>query len=230
MAISVIIPAAEMPIKRKKNIPISLLDIGNRKLIERQIAYLRRFLSRKTKRYEIILVGGYKFEVLNNYVSKNIPGITLVENFKYSEDNKAKSVRLGLLYSKFRNIMVVDGTTLMKGKVFPKDLKKSFLITDEIENNGEIGVLQNGPQIINLFYGHNPKWCEISYFTRKESKMLDRLLENHYNDKKFMFEIINDVISMGGQFQTTDVEGHCVNINSYATFRYANNYLFGEKS
>ena len=45
------------------------------------------------------------------------------------------------------------------------------------------------------------KWGHIIYLTSKELTIFKKIIWNKQNEKKFCFEIINDVLSQGGKFK-----------------------------
>jgi hypothetical protein len=60
-----------------------------------------------------------------------------------------------------------------------------------------------GGRLSILSYGLPTKWGQMAFFTGKEYKILTSLF-NKYEDKdkkRLSFEIINEVIQLGGSFQ-----------------------------
>ena len=54
--------------------------------------------------------------------------------------------------------------------------------------------------LTHLMYDLAPKWGQISFFTGTELQLLKRLCWDEKNNTKFGFEIINNIIDKGGNF------------------------------
>jgi hypothetical protein len=66
-----------------------------------------------------------------------------------------------------------------------------------------------------VFYQLPNKWAQISFFTGKELQLLKETLKNQATDVWFGFEIINQIINYGGQFQAlTPENGNALDIDS----------------
>ena len=69
-------------------------------------------------------------------------------------------------------------------------------------DEGEVGCNMNGKGYLEyMMFDLSNKWGHILYLTSKELTLFKKLLLNKYNDKKFCFEIVNQVINQGGKFK-----------------------------
>ena len=88
---------------------------------------------------------------------------------------------------------------------------KSFIIVDSKEriNKDEIGVTKVKNKASILSYGLNLKWGQIAFFTGKELRLLNSIMNKFENrdKKKLSFEIINEIISLGGRFECIEPDG-----------------------
>ena len=65
-----------------------------------------------------------------------------------------------------------------------------------------MGCNMNGKGYLEyMMFDLSNKWGQILYLTSKELTLFKKLLLNKYNDKKFCFEIVNQVINQGGKFK-----------------------------
>jgi choline kinase len=196
--VSFAILAAGCGSKIKSYEPRSLLKIHSKPLIEHQLSVVNNYF----KDVEIITVVG----CYANKVIKKIKNVTrVVENQIYDETNSSESLRLAFNNASCKNFMFVHGDILFNEYCIDVDYSKSFVITDT-ENyikDQEIGLTMNGGKLSILSYGLPIKWAQMAFFTGKEHKILTSLFNKYENKdkKKLSFEIINEVMSLGGTFQ-----------------------------
>jgi choline kinase len=197
-SISVAILAAGCGSKIKSYEPRSLLKINSKSLIEHQLSTINNYF----KDVEIITVVGCHA----NKVIKKIKNSTrVVENQIYNETNSSESLRLAFNNASCKNFMFVHGDILFNESCINVDYSQSFVIidTEDYIKDQEIGLTMIGGRLSILSYGLPTKWGQMAFFTGKEYKILTSLF-NKYEDKdkkRLSFEIINEVIQLGGSFQ-----------------------------
>jgi len=197
-SISVAILAAGCGSKIKSYEPRSLLKINSKPLIEHQLSTINNYF----KDVEIITVVGCHA----NKVIKKIKNSTrVVENQIYNETNSSESLRLAFNNASCKNFMFVHGDILFNESCINVDYSQSFVIidTEDYIKDQEIGLTMIGGRLSILSYGLPTKWGQMAFFTGKEYKILTSLF-NKYEDKdkkRLSFEIINEVIQLGGSFQ-----------------------------
>ena len=195
---SVAILAAGCGSKIKSYEPRSLLKINSKSLIEHQLSTINNYF----KDVEIITVVGCHA----NKVIKKIKNSTrVVENQIYNETNSSESLRLAFNNASCKNFMFVHGDILFNESCINVDYSQSFVIidTEDYIKDQEIGLTMIGGRLSILSYGLPTKWGQMAFFTGKEYKILTSLF-NKYEDKdkkRLSFEIINEVIQLGGSFQ-----------------------------
>jgi len=192
----VIIPSAGIGRRMKSYGCKSLLTIKNHKLIDIQILHINNTF----KNNEIILVTGFDSDRLMN----NSPNdIIKIENEKYYENNVVKSIAIGLRATKNNNhVLIVFGDVLFNSNTLEniKIGQSSIIISNDMGSN-EVGCNINTKNKLEYMMFDLPnKWGHIIYLNNKELDLFKKTILNKKTEKKFCFEIINEVINNGGKF------------------------------
>lgn len=197
--IAVIILSAGVGSRIKSNEPRSLIKIGGKTLIEHQI----NFVENNIEDAETIGVFGYSADK----IIKKIAGkIRIVENQIFDKTNNSESLRLAVNNTNKKNILFFHGDLYFNHEILDDaNFKKSFIIVDNkgMMKNKEIGVTMSKNKATILSYGLSTKWCQIAFMTGKELKILRSILNKLRGSRKKLlsFEIINLIISSGGNFE-----------------------------
>jgi choline kinase len=205
--ISFVILAAGCGKKIKSYEPRSLLKTNSGKsIIETQISNTVNHFNN----VEVIaVVGCHASKVIKKY--KQSPDVRFVENQLYDSTNSSESLRLGLNNSSSHHLMFCHGDIIFNDKTLELPYSKSFIIVDSKEriNKDEIGVTKVKNKASILSYGLNLKWGQIAFFTGKELRLLNSIMNKFENrdKKKLSFEIINEIISLGGRFECIEPDG-----------------------
>ena len=195
--IHVIIPSAGIGRRMKSYGCKSLLSIKDKRLIDIQLEYINsRFV-----RNEIILITGFDSERLMNYSPEDI---IKIENEKYYENNVIRSISMGLRAIKDnRHVLVVLGDVLLNQKALELiDHNESSIIISNHMSENEVGCNINGKGLLEYMMFDLPnKWGHIIYLTGKELDLFKKNAWSKNKDKKFCFEIINDIVNQGGRIK-----------------------------
>ena len=195
--VHVIIPSAGIGRRMKSYGCKSLLNIRDKKLIDIQVENIGSVFPTN----EIILVTGFDSDRLIN----NSPtDIIKIENERYYDNNVIRSISIGMHATKDNDhILIVLGDLLFNTEALSEiDINQSSIIISNDMDDGEVGCNMNGKGYLEYMMFDLPnKWGHILYLTSKELTLFKRLLLNKYNDKKFCFEIVNQVINQGGKFK-----------------------------
>ena len=195
--IHVIIPSAGIGRRMKSYGCKSLLSIKDKRLIDIQLEYINsRFV-----RNEIILITGFDSERLMNYSPEDI---IKIENEKYYENNVIRSISMGLRAIKDnRHVLVVLGDVLLNQKALELiDHNESSIIISNHMSENEVGCNINGKGLLEYMMFDLPnKWGHIIYLTGKELDLFKKNAWRKNKDKKFCFEIINDIVNQGGRIK-----------------------------
>jgi choline kinase len=195
--IHVIIPSAGIGRRMKSYGCKSLLNIKDTKLIDLQIDLINAHIPQN----EIILITGFDSERL---MSNSPDDIIKIENEKYYENNVCKSIGAGLRATKNNNsVLIIFGDLLFNDEMFRQiDYNKSSLVISEYMSDNEVGCNINQKGMLEYMMFDLPnKWGHIALFTGKELALLKKYVWAKQSEKKFCFEVINDIVSQGGKFQ-----------------------------
>ena len=194
--ICIIIPVAGLGKRMKAYGPKAAIYVNKYEtVLERQIKILRSYFPKA----KIVVVCGFQKEKIYEIIDDEIE---CVENKKYKESNICLSIKIGLENCKnIKKVLIVNGDLVFSDEIFINVSKNySWIAVDTNTNqrSSEVGVNIVDNQITNFCYGLNPKWGHIVYLTGKEIKIFKTLVDLETSDKKFSFEILNDVIDKGG--------------------------------
>lgn len=195
--IHVIIPSAGIGRRMKSYGCKSLLTINNKKLIDIQIHNINSVFPNN----EIILITGFDSDRLINNSPEDI---IKIENEKYYDNNVVKSISIGLRATKNNeHVLIIFGDILFNIQSL-KEIKisqSSLIISNTMEDN-EVGCNINAKGNLEYMMFDLPnKWGHILYLTGKELTLFKKIIWNKKTEKKFCFEIINEVINNGGRFK-----------------------------
>ena len=195
--IHVIIPSAGIGRRMKSYGCKSLLNIKNKKLIDIQIDYINQSLPNN----EIILITGFDSERLMNHSPDNI---IKIENEKYYENNVIRSISMGLRAIKDNDhVLILFGDVLLnKATLDLIDYNESSIIISDHMSDNEVGCNINAKGNLEYMMFDLPnKWGHIIYLTSKELTLFKKIVWSKYKDKKFCFEVINEILNHNGKFK-----------------------------
>jgi NDP-sugar pyrophosphorylase family protein len=196
-SIAVAILAAGSGKKIKSYEPRSLIKISNDFLLQHQIKALNNYFDNP----EIITVVGCHA----NRIIKRFKGKTrFVENQMFDQTNSSESLRLAFNNSSSKHLMFIHGDVLFNTDTISLDYSRSFVIKDinsQLKDT-EVGLTEIDNELSIMSYGLKDKWAQIAYFTGKEYEMLKCIFNKFEtkDKKKLSFEIINEILAMGGSF------------------------------
>ena len=198
--IAVAILSAGIGDRIKSYEPRSMIKIGNKTLIEHQISVISSCFDDP----EIIAVLGHSAARVIKKLQKRI---RVVENQLYKNTNCAESIRLAFHNTIKNNFLFIHGDLYFNMRTLSGlDYNKSFIIIDSNNrfHEKEVGVTINKSGTAEILsYGLPTKWGQIAFLTGKELKILNNIFYkfNTINKKLLSFELLNEVIMMGGTFK-----------------------------
>ena len=195
--VHVIIPSAGIGRRMKSYGCKSLLNIKNNKLIDIQIKCIENVIPRN----EIILITGFDSDRLMSQSPKNI---IKIENEKYYENNVARSIDIGLKATKENDhVLILFGDILLNEDALKHiNFQESSIVISNDMSDNEVGCNINAKGYLEYMMFDLPnKWGHIIYLTSKELTLFKKIIWNKQTDKKFCFEILNEVINHGGKFK-----------------------------
>jgi len=196
-SIAVAILAAGSGKKIKSYEPRSLIKINNDCLLNHQIKALNNHFDHP----EIITVVGCH---ANRIIKKFKESSRFVENQLFNDTNSSESLRLAFNNASSKHLMFMHGDILFNTDTINLDYSQSFVIKDancQLKDT-EVGLTEIDNQLSIMSYGLKDKWAQIAYFTGKEYDILKTIFNKFESKdkKKLSFEIINEVVTMGGRF------------------------------
>ena len=206
--------------------PISLVRIGKKTLIERQVEAIKASFVN----YEVIICSGFETSKIYNFVKKtfgNQERIRIVENQVYFHSNCCESIRLCLNNVMNTNIVVCGGGILLTPEYLNSiDLKTpSMLFQDQQQGEGfEIGVIDNHSKLEGLSLAVcDKRWTELTYLTGES------LVQSFYNTvsnpeykNRFLFEAINSWSGRRKVHMTKNLGSPIIKINTIKTLKKVN--------
>ena len=197
IVVHVIIPSAGIGRRMKSYGCKSLLNIQDKKLIDIQLDHV----NNRFPNNEIILITGFDSERLMNHSPDNI---IKIENEKYYENNVVRSISIGLRAAKDNQyVLIIFGDILLNMKALDliNQNESSIVISNHMSDN-EVGCNINSKgQLEYMMFDLPNKWGHIIYLTGKELDLFKKHTWNKNKDKKFCFEIINDIVNQGGRIK-----------------------------
>ena len=193
--IHIIIPSAGIGRRMKSYGCKSLLNIKNETLINIQLDAIDKVIPNK----EIILITGFDSDRLMN---KSPNSIIKIENERYYESNVIRSIGMGLRAIKENDhVLIVFGDLLLNEQTLGLiDYQKSCILISDYMSDNEVGCnINHKGHLEYMMFDLPNKWGHIVYLTSKELSLFKKLVWSKNSDKKFCFEILNDVVSHGGK-------------------------------
>jgi len=196
--VSVIILGAGESSKMKSHGPRPLLKISQyHTIISYQIHILRKHILNP----EIILVCGVEADrVMNNTPND----IIKIENGNYKQTNVNRSIGLGLRAATGNVVLLVYGDLLFSPETISSmNFSESNVVIDNggLLDPGDVGcTLNEHGRLEKMFYELPNKWGQIALARDKELYLLQKTAWDREKERWFGFEVINNVIELGGTF------------------------------
>ena len=196
--ISVIVPAAGMGRRMKSYGPKPLITIGNSTILNNQLSLINTYVPNAN----IVLICGFKSHRLMNETPAQI---LKVENELYDTTNVARSIGMGLrVVGQCSKVVVVYGDLVFNAAALKhiSFQESSIIITDSSIGDEEVGcVIGPDQMLVNMMYDLPHKWGQIAFFQDQELELLKQMCWDEKNHNKFGFEIINQILELGGTFK-----------------------------
>lgn len=193
--ITVILLAENYGYRMKSYGPISLIQVDDKTLLERQIEAISSvFID-----FEVILCSGFETQKVYHFVQSVFPNnhhIRIVENQVYYHSNCCEGLRLCMNNTMNNRILVCGGGVVLTPEYLKSlNLRKSSILTQSgiKDSTFEIGVITNDTRLETMSLAVKDKvWTELLYITG------ETLVRSFYNTiskpelkNKFLFEALN---------------------------------------
>lgn len=213
--LTIIVPTAGIGRRMKSYGPKSLIELYTQETI------LSRQLSIFNALYpfaEIIFVVGFESDKI---LKKLPPNVKIVENEMFETTGVARSIGMGLRIASNPNVLVVYGDIVFEPDIL-RDIvgSESCVSCYESGKKDEIGIVVNNYGYAENFNFLSKKiWGQITFFQRKELDIARRLCYNRAKSMCFGFEILNEIIDMGGRFKVIE-DKFSVDIDTYSDLNF----------
>lgn len=190
--------------KRMKNYdPRPCLPINeNTILIDDQISKFRQVY----KNPKITVVTGHKSDKI--VLNMKSTGITVVHNENFEATNSLGSV---FCYLSSKEALQIDNILVSPSDIFFNKQTIQYIANihysdgscivydnnEQIHKN-KIGALIDKSKLCNMSYYHKKKWTGLVFFNKNEISVLRKSIEKVGYEKKYVFEIINEISSIPG--------------------------------
>jgi len=195
--ISVVLFGENHGYRMKSYGPISLMKIGGKTLIQRQVEAIKATF----KNFEIILCSGFETQKTVEFVKNNFSDINIrvVENQIHFNSNCCESARLCLQNIGNSRILLCNGALLLDSHVLSeiKYDKSSIICQDKDDfENFDVGIIDNNGYLESMSVGiRGAMWSEILYLANKKviSNIYSTVSNADYKNR-FLFEAINNAL------------------------------------
>lgn len=190
--LSIIIPTAGMSRRMKKG-PRALLDIGEEKLLSRQLRILRKSFPNS----DLIVVVGYGAEAIYPIIPKFV---RCVENELYETTNVSRSIALGMRVCTTDEILIIYGDLVFSRTTF--NIPHNSALYINVNGKADtVGINIENEKAAHLSYASEIKWGQSLYLKGRELELFKKVAYNKENSRLCGHEIINKVVDGGGEFE-----------------------------
>lgn len=177
-----------------------------RKLIDCQIQAFRKNFPMA----EIIVVTGYDADNLIKHIHQVWPMVRIVENERFEETNNSRSLYLASLVGKSTNYIIANGDIYFDSTAIQDIVsKESVLLMDSggTINSDEVGVTVIGNLVTYVAHGLDKKWSQILFAKDTNLTHIINMCSDRNNNRRYLYEIINDLIDCGCKFGVKEHTG-----------------------
>lgn len=210
LPLSVIIPSAGEGVRMKSIGSRSLIQVSNVTLMEYQCTLIRDMYPHS----HIVLVTGFDANRVMNKVPNNV---ICIENERYIDTNVCRSISIGLRACLTNHVLIIYGDLIFNKEILDFPIDRSCIVYNNSQNasDEEIGCTISDNKLENMFYGLPNLWPGIVYLRDKELRLFKNIAYDKQKEKLFGFEMINEVLTKGGEFNAYCPRGSkCMDIDS----------------
>jgi len=201
--IQVVILAAGASSRTRSYEPRCLLKYNGKTILEHQLDAI----SNNIVKADAVIVSGVENSKLLKKLDRRIKTI---ENTRHESTNSGESLRLGFSFSTYRQFLFIHGDLVLDENFFKRiSFEESFILVD---SNGKFDSKEVGASVVDgvlsaFCYNLPVKWCQIAFFSERETRILERLLWKDGLDTTYLlsYEVINAVVANGGIFKCIDI-------------------------
>jgi choline kinase len=182
--------------------PKALLKLNGETVIARQVRLIRSLCPQAT----FTVVGGFEVERLRRGLPRDA---TLAYNPAFETTNVARSLAIGLKSIPAGPVLVVLGDLVFNEDAIEETIENAIAISHSYaiidsrkqERVSEVGVNVVDGCVTHFSYGLPQKWAQIVLLAPRERLLFERAAAEPGRDRHYAFEILNEVLDLGGQFR-----------------------------
>lgn len=174
-------------------------NLNGTTLLEHQIKIIEQSLPHA----EIIVVTGWDSERLHNRRSSKY---RIVDNQLYNTTNECEDVRLLFNNMSTNNLLLINGNIVFDKTSIAYN-GKSYILHNDI-NNKDVGTIIADGHVTHLNYNTCGNFEDICWITGQELSILKKMVVNKFQSKLMLFELLNEMIDNGANFQASNPSGH----------------------
>lgn len=202
--VDVVIPVAGIGRRFRSNKPKCLLKLANEDtLIGRQVRIILDCVPVR----RILVASGFGSDSIPSHLP--MKSRTFL-NPDFETTNVARSVGMALEQSDLPCLVIYGDIffchRFLSQLEFNED--RSFLVLDKLnqDRTKEVGATVVSGHVTRMSFGLENKWAHTMLLSGEEKRLFVDLSRSKSRSKYFGFEIINEIIDMGGRFQAVENE------------------------
>jgi NDP-sugar pyrophosphorylase family protein len=217
--VSVVLLCDSAGYRMKSYGPISLINIGSKRLIDIQISAIQSAF----KNFELIICLGFDSEKVCKYLKTKYHdlNIRIIENQLYNSSNSCESLRLSLNNISNDKVLICDGNLLITSKSL-KLINTDhccILIEKDACQTMEIGINLDNNLVQHFSFGAKDIWSEILFLHGRDTiESLRQIAVNYDSKTRFMFEALNELIIHNHTIHPIMNEHQIIKINNIKTY------------
>ena len=213
-----------------EKIPKCMVEVNNVKIIEKQISNL---LINGIKLADIVVVVGYKNQIIRKYLNEVYKGVTIIVNADYDKTNNMYSLSLAEKFLENEGFILMNADVYYESDIIKELLKseyKNLIVCDDgkyIEESMKI--TKSGDKIVKISksikeeeaYGVS---IDVYKFSKEAGKELFKIVNNILNIEKDLnswTEVAIDKLLDKEEFHSLDMKYKWVEIDNHEDLKYA---------
>ena len=211
-------------------IPKCMVEVNNVKIIEKQISNL---LANNIKLTDIIIVVGYKNQIIRKYLNEVYKGVNIIVNNDYDKTNNMYSLYMTKDFLKNEDFILMNADVYYEAEIINKllnDEYKNLIVCDDgkyIEESMKIE--KDGNKIVKInknikeeeAYGVS---IDVYKFSKEAGKKLFKIVDDIINVEKDLnswTEVAIDKLLAKEEFHSLDMKYKWVEIDNHEDLKYA---------
>ena len=213
-----------------ETVPKCMVEVNNVKIIEKQISNL---LRNGIKLEDIIIVIGYKYEIIQKYLNEVYKGLNIIINKEYDKTNNMYSLYLTRKYVENEEFILMNADVYYEEEIIKELINckhGNVIVCDDgryIEESMKItkkdNVISNISKAISKDEAYGVS-IDVYKFSKEAGTELLEIIDNTINVEKnrnSWTEVAIDILLKKQNFYSLDMKYKWVEIDNHADLKYA---------